>query len=57
VEAEMEKSGEEYWRELSEHILTDLTEWRRSHPKATLREIEEEVHQRISRLEALVSNK
>ena len=48
----MEKRSEEYWRELSEQILTNLTEWRRSHPKATLREIEEEVHQRISRLEA-----
>jgi hypothetical protein len=43
---------EEDWRELSEHILTDVKEWRRSHPKATLREIEDEVHSRMSRLEA-----
>jgi|SRR5579871_2827162 len=48
----MEKRTEDQWRELSEQILTDVTEWRRSHPKATLREIEKEVHQRISRLEA-----
>ena len=41
-----------YWRELSEHILTDITEWRCSHPKATFRDIEDEVHARISRLEA-----
>ena len=48
----MEKANEDHWRELSEHILTDIKEWRRSHPKATFREIEDEVHKRISRLEA-----
>jgi hypothetical protein len=48
----MEKTPEEQWRELSEQILTDMKEWRRSHPKATLREIEDEVHARMSRLEA-----
>lgn len=50
----MDKIPEEHWRELSEHILTDVGEWRRAHPKATLREIEEEVHRRMSRLEARV---
>lgn len=39
---------------MSEQILTDIKEWRRSHPQATLREIEEEVHARLSRLEAQV---
>ena len=48
----MDKTPEDHWRELSEQILTDITEWRRSHPKATLREIEDEVHRRMSRLEA-----
>jgi hypothetical protein len=48
----VDKTSEEHWRELSEQILTDMTEWRRSHPKATFREIEDEVHQRMSRLEA-----
>lgn len=48
----MDKTPEEHWRDLSEQILTDITEWRRSHPKATLREIEDEVHIRMSRLEA-----
>lgn len=48
----MDKTPEEHWRELSEHILTDVREWRRAHPKATLREIEDEVHRRMSRLEA-----
>jgi hypothetical protein len=50
----MDKTPEEHWRELSEHLLTDITEWRRSHPKATFREIEDEVHTRMSRLEAQV---
>ena len=48
----MDKTPEEHWRDLSEQILTDITEWRRSHPKATFREIEDEVHMRMSRLEA-----
>jgi len=48
----MDQTPEEHWRELSERILTEMSEWRRSHPKATLREIEDEVHQRMSRLEA-----
>jgi len=48
----MDKTSEEHWRELSEQILTDVKEWRRSHPKATFREIEDEVHGRMSRLEA-----
>jgi hypothetical protein len=45
---------DENWQQLSEQILTDIKEWRRAHPKATLREIEEEVHLRMSRLEAQV---
>lgn len=50
----MEEETDQEWQELSEQILTDVKEWRRAHPKATLREIEEEVHQRMSRLEARV---
>lgn len=48
----MEKVSEDRWRELSEEILTDVKEWRSKHPKATFREIEEEIHSRLSRLEA-----
>jgi hypothetical protein len=48
----MEQTPEEHWRDLSERILTEISEWRRSHPKATFREIEDEVHTRMSRLEA-----
>jgi hypothetical protein len=43
---------EQDWHRLSEDILTDIQEWRRAHPKATFGEIEEEVHTRMSRLEA-----
>ena len=48
----MDQTPEDHWRELSEHLLTEISQWRRSHPKATLQEIEEEVHRRMSRLEA-----
>lgn len=48
----MDKATEEHWRELSEEILTDIKEWRKEHPKASFREIEDEVHSRMSRLEA-----
>jgi hypothetical protein len=48
----MEKATEDHWRELSEEILTDMKEWRKGHPKAMFREIEDEVHTRMSRLEA-----
>ena len=48
----MDQTPEEHWRDLSERILTEISEWRRSHPKATFREIEDEVHARMSRLEA-----
>jgi hypothetical protein len=51
-ETKMDKTMEDQWRDLSEHILTDIQDWRKSHPKATFSEIEEEVHSRMSRLEA-----
>jgi len=30
----VDKTTEEHWRELSEQILTDMTEWRRSHSRS-----------------------
>ena len=48
----MDETSEEQWRELSEQILMGMKEWRKAHPKATLREIEDEVHGRMGRLEA-----
>lgn len=50
----MNQELDQVWQQLSEQILTDIKEWRRTHPKATLREIEEEGHTRLSRLEAKV---
>lgn len=46
------ESMDREWRALSEEILIGMKEWRRQHPKATLREIEEAVTERLSRLGA-----
>ena len=40
------------WETLSQEILTGMREWRLSHPKATLREIEVALDQHLSRLRA-----
>src|SRR5262245_20532125 len=50
----MDQETDQTWQQLSEQILADIKEWRRSHPKATLGEIEEEVAMRMSCLEAQV---
>jgi ribosomal protein S27AE len=42
------------WIKQSEEILSEITEWRQAHPKATFVEIEEEVHRRMMQLEARV---
>ena len=48
----MDEEMDQKWRALSEEILTDMKGWRKAHPKATFREIEKAVHERITRLEA-----
>lgn len=40
----------EKWRGKSEDIISGMLEWRIQHPKATFREIEAEVDQRLSEL-------
>lgn len=50
----MNEETDQAWHKLREQILTDIKQWRRSHPKATGREIEAEVHRRMSSLEARV---
>lgn len=45
-----EKKGE--WQQASEEVLSGMIEWRMLHPKATLREIEQEVDKRLARLRA-----
>jgi YgiT-type zinc finger domain-containing protein len=45
---EMAKS----WKVMSEEVISGVAEWRQQHPKATFREIEEEVDKRLSELRA-----
>lgn len=40
------------WSEMSDDIITGMMEWRIQHPKATFREIEAEIDQRLSELRA-----
>jgi hypothetical protein len=40
------------WRQLSEEIMAGIEEWRLHHPKATLREIEAAVDERLAELRA-----
>jgi hypothetical protein len=40
------------WRDLAEAALTGMAEWRLQHPKATFREIEAAVDERLARLRA-----
>ena len=36
------------WHVMSEEIISGMAEWRQQHPRATFREIEEEVDKRLS---------
>jgi len=40
------------WSGLSEEIMQGMADWRERHPKATFREIEAEIDQRLSELRA-----
>jgi uncharacterized protein with PIN domain len=40
------------WRELSEEVITGMAEWRGQHPRATLREIEAALDERLTRVRA-----
>jgi YgiT-type zinc finger domain-containing protein len=44
--------AEEEWKKLSEEVITGTIAWREEHPKATMREIEEEVDKRLSGMRA-----
>jgi hypothetical protein len=50
----MNEAFNQTWRVLSEEILTDVNQWRANHPKATFQELEQALHECISRLEAQV---
>jgi len=40
------------WREASDEIIAGMTDWRVQHPRATLREIEAALDERLARLRA-----
>jgi YgiT-type zinc finger domain-containing protein len=40
------------WRKLAEEVLCGIKEWREQHPKATYREIEEELDKGMARMRA-----
>ncbi len=40
------------WNQLAEEVLTGMKEWRVQHPKATLREIETALDERLGKLRA-----
>lgn len=48
------KAGElqQGWKEMSEEVMQAVAEWRKQHPKASFREIEEEIDQQLSGLRA-----
>lgn len=40
------------WQELSEEVVSGMKEWRLAHPRATLREIEAALDERLGRMRA-----
>src|SRR5215469_16325256 len=48
----MEESLSDAWRILSQSVFEEMEGWRKEHPTATLREIEEELDARLSGMRA-----
>jgi hypothetical protein len=48
----MRKDFDRRWQELSLEVLTGMKEWRLQHPRATLKEIEVAIDERLGRLRA-----
>ncbi|TAK28865.1 MAG: hypothetical protein EPO21_21780 [Chloroflexota bacterium] len=46
------KEHEARWQRLSDEVMTGIKEWRVQHPKATLREIEDALDERLARMRA-----
>ena len=46
------KEREPEWRAMSLEVIEGMQEWRTQHPKATLREIEQALDERLQRLRA-----
>jgi len=48
----MRKDFDRRWQALSQEVLTGMKEWRLQHPRATLKEIEVALDERLGRLRA-----
>ena len=48
----MERQHEQTWHQLSAEIMTGISDWRRQHPHATLRDLETELDARLARMRA-----
>ena len=48
----MRKDFDHRWQALSQEVLTGMKEWRLQHPRATLKEIEVALDERLGRLRA-----
>ena len=43
---------QEKWQGISEDLIVGMSEWRERHPRASMREIEEEIDKRLSEMRA-----
>ena len=48
------QKASKHWQEMSKEAMEGMAEWRGKHPKATLREIEEALDERMTKLRAKV---
>ena len=48
----MKEEFESLWHKLSEEVISGMKEWRLQHPKATLREIEAALDERLGKMRA-----
>jgi len=48
----MKDDFDQRWEKLSEEVLSGMKEWRLQHPRATLREIEAALDERLARMRA-----
>lgn len=48
----MKQDFDQQWEKLSEEVLTGMKEWRLQHPRATLREMEVALDERLARMRA-----
>jgi ribosomal protein S27AE len=46
------KDFDRRWNELAEEVMTGMTEWRMQHPRASLRQIETALDERLARIQA-----